>query len=110
MIGDLGLLTREGMDHFYSIFKDMENWRTPRYDDPFPNDPFPNKPRGPNAEEIYRQKLVEVRLLQLTPNTQPLTPRRKDTPVFMKTAGKASSLRSRQLVRSRASAEVYLPN
>lgn len=61
MIGDLGLLTREGMEHFYSIFKDMENWRTPHYDDPFPNDPFPNKPWGDNAEETYRQKLLEVR-------------------------------------------------
>jgi hypothetical protein len=62
MIGDLGLLTREGMEYFYVIFKDMENWRTPNYAaiDPFPNKPFPEKPLGANAEETYRQKLMEV--------------------------------------------------
>jgi len=61
MISDLGLLTRDGMEHFYPIFKDMENWRTARYKDPFPNDPFPNKPRGENAEATYRQMLLDVR-------------------------------------------------
>ncbi len=60
MIGDLGLLTREGMEYYYPIFKDMENWRTPNYKDPFPNLPFADKPHGENAEETYRQKLLEV--------------------------------------------------
>lgn len=61
MIGNLGLLTRTGMDYFYPIFKDMENWRTPNYKDPFPNLPFPNKPRGEDAGRPYRQMLIEVR-------------------------------------------------
>jgi uncharacterized protein (DUF2235 family) len=64
MIGDLGLLTREGMEFFYPIFKDMQNWRTPAYADPYPGVPFQNKPRGENAEESYRQMLLDVRLPQ----------------------------------------------
>jgi len=60
MIADLGLLTREGMEFYYPIFKDMENWRTPKYKDPFPDLPFPDKPHGENAEDTYRQRLVEV--------------------------------------------------
>lgn len=59
MIGDLGLLTREGMEFFYPIFKDMQNWRTKDYKDPFPGIPFDNKPMGDNAEEEYRRRLVE---------------------------------------------------
>ena len=61
MIGDIGLLTRLGMEFFYPIFKDMENWRTPSYRDPFPGLPFDNKPQGDNAEEGYREMLFEVR-------------------------------------------------
>ncbi|KAI1169632.1 hypothetical protein F4777DRAFT_592574 [Nemania sp. FL0916] len=34
MISDLGLLTREGMEFFYPIFKDMQNWTNDHYDDP----------------------------------------------------------------------------
>ena len=60
MIGDLGLLTRDGMEFFYPIFKDMENWRTKDYKDPFPGIPFSNKPHGENAEETYRQMLLNV--------------------------------------------------
>jgi hypothetical protein len=60
MIGDLGLLTREGMEFFYPIFKDMQNWRTPGYTDPFPGVPFKNKPHGENAEERYKQILLDV--------------------------------------------------
>lgn len=59
MIGDLGLLTRDGMQYFYPIFKDMQNWRTKNYKDPFPGIPFDNKPRGENAEEEYRRRLIE---------------------------------------------------
>lgn len=59
MIGDLGLLTREGMQYFYPIFKDMQNWRTKGYKDPFPGIPFDNKPMGDNAEEEYRRRLIE---------------------------------------------------
>ncbi|KAI1502663.1 hypothetical protein F5X99DRAFT_407739 [Biscogniauxia marginata] len=58
MISDLGLLTREGMDYFYPVFKDMQNWMNPDYDDPFPNLPFPEKPKGIYAVDDYRQRLV----------------------------------------------------
>lgn len=59
MIGDLGLLTREGMEFFYPIFKDMQNWRTQGYKDPFTGVPFANKPMGDDAEEYYRRMLIE---------------------------------------------------
>ncbi|OIW32977.1 hypothetical protein CONLIGDRAFT_568985 [Coniochaeta ligniaria NRRL 30616] len=68
MIGDLGLLTRAGMDDFYPIFKDMQNWRTPDYRDPFPNVPFPNKPKGEGAEDIYRQLLLDRGLTRVNQN------------------------------------------
>ena len=60
MVSRLGLLTREGMKFFYPIYKDMQNWRTTDYDDPFPDTPFDNKPKGEDAGEKYRQMLVEV--------------------------------------------------
>ncbi|KAI1406711.1 hypothetical protein F4819DRAFT_493554 [Hypoxylon fuscum] len=59
MISDLGLLTREGMEFFYPIFKDMQNWMNPDYEDQFPQVPFPDKPKGPQATDKYRRKLVE---------------------------------------------------
>ncbi|KUI64818.1 hypothetical protein VM1G_00297 [Cytospora mali] len=59
MIGNLGLLTREGMIYFYPVFKDMQNWQTKNYKDPFTNVPFENKPRGENAAEDYRRMLLE---------------------------------------------------
>ncbi|KAI0540875.1 hypothetical protein GGR58DRAFT_520988 [Xylaria digitata] len=59
MISDLGLLTRQGMEYFFPIFKDMQNWSNDHYDDPFPTMPFTNKPKGENAASIYRERLVE---------------------------------------------------
>ncbi|KAI0816687.1 hypothetical protein GGR55DRAFT_674880 [Xylaria sp. FL0064] len=59
MISDLGLLTREGHEYFYAIFKDMQNWTNENYDDPFPTVPFTNKPKGEDAAAIYRERLVE---------------------------------------------------
>ncbi|KAJ8119815.1 hypothetical protein ONZ43_g3317 [Nemania bipapillata] len=59
MISDLGLLTREGMQFFYPIFKDMQNWSNDQYEDLFPTMPFTNKPKGENAAAIYRERLVE---------------------------------------------------
>lgn len=59
MISDLGLLTREGMEYFYPIFKDMQNWSNNQYDDPFPTMPFTNKPKGENAAATYRERLIE---------------------------------------------------
>ncbi|KAI5465661.1 hypothetical protein BGZ63DRAFT_348553 [Mariannaea sp. PMI_226] len=60
MVAELGLLTRDGIEHFYPIFEDMEHWNNPDYDDPFPNDPFPNKPKGPNAAAEYRSRLEKM--------------------------------------------------
>ncbi|POR35473.1 Uncharacterized protein TPAR_04329 [Tolypocladium paradoxum] len=60
MIGNLGLLTREGVEHFYPIFKDMQNWRNDDYADPFPSRPFPDKPKGPRAAEEYRARLAKM--------------------------------------------------
>ncbi|KPM41510.1 hypothetical protein AK830_g5012 [Neonectria ditissima] len=60
MVGALGLLTREGVEHFYPIFKDMQHWRDPDYKDPFPNVPFSNKPKGPNAAKEYRARLEKL--------------------------------------------------
>ncbi|KAI1367782.1 hypothetical protein F5Y08DRAFT_336317 [Xylaria arbuscula] len=59
MISDLGLLTRVGQEYFYPIFKDMQNWSNEGYADPFPTVPFTNKPKGTNAADIYRERLVE---------------------------------------------------
>ncbi|KAI2639746.1 hypothetical protein GGS26DRAFT_601344 [Hypomontagnella submonticulosa] len=59
MISDLGLLTREGMEFFYPVFKDMQNWMSPKYKDQFPTIPFPDKPKGPQAPEKYRKMLLE---------------------------------------------------
>ncbi|KAK5664138.1 hypothetical protein OQA88_353 [Cercophora sp. LCS_1] len=65
MVAHLGLLTREGLEFFYPIYKDMQNWRTVDYEDPFPNIPFPDKPRGENAPDQYRQRLLDKRLTRV---------------------------------------------
>ncbi|KAK7754206.1 hypothetical protein SLS62_003783 [Diatrype stigma] len=62
MISDLGLLTRDGMEYFYPVFKDMQNWMDPGYEDEFPQLPFENKPKGPHAKEEYRTRLVQANL------------------------------------------------
>ncbi|KAK0673845.1 hypothetical protein QBC41DRAFT_391244, partial [Cercophora samala] len=59
MISDVGLLTREGMEHFYPVCKDRQHWRDEEYKDPFPNAPFGGKPRGEGAPRRYREMLVE---------------------------------------------------
>ncbi|KAI0440870.1 hypothetical protein F4803DRAFT_525742 [Xylaria telfairii] len=59
MVSDLGLLTREGMEYFYPIFKDMQNWSNEQYEDPFPTMPFTNKPKGEDAASVYRERLIE---------------------------------------------------
>ena len=62
MIGEIGLLTREGLDVFYPVFKDMENWMNDEYDDPFPSLPFSEKPKGPGAAHEYKARLERVSL------------------------------------------------
>ncbi|POS80138.1 hypothetical protein DHEL01_v201474 [Diaporthe helianthi] len=65
MIGSLGLLTREGMEFFFPVFKDMQNWQTKKYKDPYPGIPFANKPMGENAAENYRNMLIEKGLTRV---------------------------------------------
>lgn len=60
MVSNLGLLTREGVEHFYTIFKDMQNWMDDDYDDPFPDIPFSNKPKGLHAAKEYRARLEKM--------------------------------------------------
>ena len=62
MVRDIGLLTRDGMDSFYPIFKDQENFRNKGYHDIFPTVPFSNKPYGPDAAREYKQRLEQVSL------------------------------------------------
>ncbi|KAI9050104.1 hypothetical protein LZ554_006247 [Drepanopeziza brunnea f. sp. 'monogermtubi'] len=57
MISVIGLLTREGMENFYPIFKDYQNFKNDKYYDFFPDIPFSDKPKGPDAARLYRQRL-----------------------------------------------------
>lgn len=67
LVSDLGLLTREGIEHFYPIFKDMQSWRRAEpYKDEFPSDPFPDKPRGEHAAEEYRGRLEKLGYTRVT--------------------------------------------
>ncbi|CAG8954480.1 hypothetical protein HYFRA_00004392 [Hymenoscyphus fraxineus] len=65
MIENIGLLTRAGMDSFYAIFKDQENFRTPEYEDMFPNIPFSNKPKGPHKAREYKNRLEDLGLTRV---------------------------------------------
>lgn len=62
LIGNIGLLTRDGMEDFYPIFEEMENWYRDEYKDAFPDRPFKDKPRGVNAAAEYRKRLKETDL------------------------------------------------
>jgi hypothetical protein len=44
MIGDLGLLTKEGLAYFPEIYEDYQHRNDARYVSKFPDIPFPNKP------------------------------------------------------------------
>ena len=57
IIRDIGLLNRSGMNSFYPIFKDQQNFRNDRYNDIFPTVPFSRKPK--NARD-YKQRLLAV--------------------------------------------------
>jgi len=59
-MGCMGLLTRSGMNSFYPIFKDYENFLVPHYHDIFPTIPFPDKPKGAGAAREYKRRLEEV--------------------------------------------------
>jgi len=60
IIRDIGLLTRRGMEYFYPIFKDQQNFKNEKYHDIFPDIPFKNKPFGDDAAEDYKQRLERV--------------------------------------------------
>lgn len=66
MIANLGLLSRPGVEYFYNIFKDMQNWRNDDYEDQFPDKPFPGKPKGPRAANEYRARLEKLGLTRVT--------------------------------------------
>lgn len=65
IISDIGLLTREGMNDFYPIFKDQENFKNNRYHDIFPTIPFSNKPRGEDAQAEYKRRLEKEGLTRV---------------------------------------------
>ncbi|CZR54485.1 related to protein involved in cell growth [Phialocephala subalpina] len=65
IISDIGLLTREGMNDFYPIFKDQENFKNDRYHDIFPTIPFSNKPRGEDSQAEYKRRLEKVGLTRV---------------------------------------------
>jgi uncharacterized protein (DUF2235 family) len=65
MIKDIGLLTRDGMNEFYPIFKDQENFKNPKYKDIFPDIPFSNKPRGRKSAEEYKRRLEQEGLTRV---------------------------------------------
>ncbi|KAM0334209.1 hypothetical protein ACHAQA_001230 [Verticillium albo-atrum] len=69
MVAKLGLLTREGFEQFYPIFKDMQSWggsrNGVRYKDEFPDKPFSDKPHGEGAAEMYRARLEELGLTRV---------------------------------------------
>ncbi len=77
MIGCMGLLTRAGMNSFYPIFKDYENFLDPHYNDTFPTIPFPDKPKGANALHEYKRRLEQVSAHQKV-HCKALTRRRED--------------------------------
>lgn len=60
MVAKIGLLTREGIEHFYPIFKDMQNWGNEHYVDPFAGVPFKDKPKGAHADVEYRARLEKM--------------------------------------------------
>ncbi|EGX96797.1 peptidoglycan binding domain containing protein [Cordyceps militaris CM01] len=66
IIGNLGLLTRQGMESFVPVFKDMQHWKDARYQDPFPQTPFADKPKGDDAADVYRQRLEKMGLTRVT--------------------------------------------
>ena len=57
MMGDLGLLTRQGLPFFSEIFEDYQHRHTPGYVSQFKDVPFPNK--GP-FDKMYVDELVRL--------------------------------------------------
>ncbi|KAK8056652.1 hypothetical protein PG993_001879 [Apiospora rasikravindrae] len=74
MITNIGLLTRVGMDYFFPIFKDNQNFMNLDYKDPFPRLPFPDKPKGEGAVEAYRKQLVKMGFTRVCQNGEERAP------------------------------------
>ena len=65
MIGDLGLLTKEGLASFSEIFEDYQHRNDPRYVSKWPNVPFPDKPPFEDPKyvtELERRGLTQLRV------------------------------------------------
>jgi hypothetical protein len=60
IVSILGPLAREGVEHFYNIFTDMQHWGDDGYIDESPNMPFPDKPKVPGAADVYRARLEKI--------------------------------------------------
>ena len=58
LIGNIGILTKPGMDDFYAIFLDYQNSGYPDYRSPFPATPFSDKPNIRDPE--YGRELERV--------------------------------------------------
>ena len=58
LVAAIGLLTRRGLEDFYSIFQDWEYQIDPNYVSKWPDKPFPNRPNVTNPR--YPQELERV--------------------------------------------------
>ncbi|KAF2007022.1 hypothetical protein P154DRAFT_180955 [Amniculicola lignicola CBS 123094] len=63
LVGQVGLLTKKGLNSLPEIFKDVQHRRDERYIPKNPNVPFPNKPSADDpryAEELERRGLTRL--------------------------------------------------
>ncbi|KAF2178815.1 hypothetical protein K469DRAFT_731418 [Zopfia rhizophila CBS 207.26] len=63
LVGQVGLLTKEGLHALPEVFKDVQNRRDPKYIPKNPNVPFPNKPSADDpryADELERRRLTRL--------------------------------------------------
>ncbi|PIA98230.1 hypothetical protein CB0940_06588 [Cercospora beticola] len=60
LIGDVGVLTKDGLPYLAEIFRDTQHQHDPDYVPKHPDLPFPNKPPASSPE--YREELARRRL------------------------------------------------
>jgi len=63
LIGEVGLLTKKGLNALPEVFEDVQHRRDPKYVPKNPNVPFPNKPSASSpryAEELERRGLTRL--------------------------------------------------
>lgn len=63
LIGEIGMLTREGMPYLAEIFRDVQHEHDAHYKPKHPDVPFPDKPSA--ADPAYRRELQRRGLTQL---------------------------------------------